>query len=480
MSIRTLLIANRGEIAVRIIRAARELGLRAVQVYSAADAQSLAVRLADEAVEIGPPPSAKSYLNIEAILAAAKQSGADAIHPGYGFLSENPRFAHAVEQAGLVFVGPHSHTIRLMGNKVAARFAAAKAGVPTVPGSDGVVSESEAKNVIETIGFPIMIKAAAGGGGRGIRVAHDLAEFERLMPMASAEAKAAFGDGELYIEKLVDRARHVEVQVLGDGDNLVHCYERECSMQRRRQKVWEEAPSAILEADRREAICASAVALAKSVGYRGAGTLEYLYDEATGDFFFIEMNTRIQVEHPVTELVTGIDLLREMITIADGASLRLRQEDIAVRGHAIEVRINAEDPANGFLPHPGKVERLHVPGGPGVRFDTLLYAGYTIPPFYDSLLGKLIVWGEDRAHAIARLQRALHELEVAGVKTTKPLHHALAEAEDVRAGKFHTRWLESWLDENAARLQEAGSGLGSRSGAGLAATRTRQEEGQGR
>jgi acetyl-CoA carboxylase biotin carboxylase subunit len=455
MVIRTLLIANRGEIAVRIIRAARELGLRTVQAHSAADADSLAVRLADEAVEIGPPPAAKSYLNVEAILAAAQRCGADAIHPGYGFLSENSRFAAAVEAAGLIFVGPRSDTIRLMGDKVAARAAAAKAGVPTVPGSQGVVSDGDARSVLAATGFPVMIKAAAGGGGRGIRIAYDLAEFEHLMPMASAEAKAAFGDGGLYLEKLVERARHIEVQVLGDGSDLVHCYERECSLQRRRQKVWEEAPAAALDRDRREAICASAVALAKSVGYRGAGTLEYLYDESAGDFFFIEMNTRIQVEHPVTELVTGIDLLREMLTIADGAPLRLRQDDIAVRGHAIEVRINAEDPANGFLPHPGTVGQLGTPGGPGVRFDTLLYAGYTIPPFYDSLLGKLIVWDEDRPHAISRLQRALRELEVGGIKTTKPLHQALAEEADVRAGAVHTRWLETWLEGNAARLQEA-------------------------
>jgi acetyl-CoA carboxylase biotin carboxylase subunit len=456
MAIRTLLIANRGEIAVRIIRAAQELGLRTVQAHSAADADSLAVRLADEAIEIGPPPAAKSYLNIEAILAAAMRSGADAIHPGYGFLAENPRFAEAVEEAGLVFVGPRSDTIRLMGDKVAARSAAAKAGVPTVPGSAGVVSDGDARNVVAVTGFPVMIKAAAGGGGRGIRVAHDLAEFERLMPQASAEAKAAFGDGGLYIEKLVERARHIEVQVLGDGRDLVHCYERECSLQRRRQKVWEEAPSTALDKDRREALCASAVALAKSVAYRGAGTIEYLYDDATGDFFFIEMNTRIQVEHPVTELLTGVDLLREMLLIADGAPLRLRQCDIAMRGHAIEVRINAEDPANGFMPHPGTVGGLQAPGGPGVRFDTLLYAGYTVPPFYDSLLGKLIVWGEDRPHALSRLKRALGELEIAGIKTTKPLHQALADAADVRAGAYHTRWLEGWLETNVSGLGQGG------------------------
>jgi acetyl-CoA carboxylase biotin carboxylase subunit len=297
-----------------------------------------------------------------------------------------------------------------------------------------------------------MIKAAAGGGGRGIRVAHNAIEFDQLLPMASAEAKAAFGDGGVYIEKLVERARHIEVQVLGDGSDLVHCYERECSLQRRRQKVWEEAPSAALEPDLREAICASAVALAKSVNYRGAGTLEYLFDDETGAFYFIEMNTRIQVEHPITEFVTGIDLVREMLLIAGGEPLRFRQDDIDVRGHAIEVRINAEDPAKDFMPFPGTVADLCTPGGVGVRFDTLLYPGYVIPPFYDSLLGKLIVWAGDRDHALSRLKYALRELEVVGVKTTKPLHSALADDPEIAAGAFHTRWLEKWLETNAMRL----------------------------
>jgi acetyl-CoA carboxylase biotin carboxylase subunit len=455
--IRRLLIANRGEIAVRIIRAARELGIHTIQVYSTADAESLAVKLADEAVHIGPPQAAKSYLNVAAILDAAKHSNADAIHPGYGFLAENANFAEAVTAAGLIFVGPNAEAIRLMGDKVAARKAAIAAGVPTVPGSAGRIDDPEAAfAVAKATGFPIMIKAAAGGGGRGIRIANGLEEFERLMPQASAEAQAAFGDGGLYLEKVIERARHVEVQVLGDGERVIHCFERECSLQRRRQKVWEEAPSPVLPDELRRKLCASAVALAEAVHYRGAGTLEYLYDDETHDFYFIEMNTRIQVEHPVTEFITGIDLVREMIRIAGGEKLRIAQEDVRRQGHAIEVRINAEDPARNFMPSPGTVSVLRVPGGNGVRFDTLLYAGYTIPPFYDSLLGKLIVWDETRDAAIARLKRALLELEIVGVRTTKGLHQALAADPDVVAARFDTRWLERWLETNAARLAEAG------------------------
>lgn len=453
MTIKSLLIANRGEIAVRIIRAARELGIRTVQVHSKADTDSLAVKLADEAIDIGPAQAAKSYLNIPAVIDAAKRSGADAIHPGYGFLAENAEFADAVNVAGLTFVGPSANAIRLMGDKVAARQAAAAAGVPTVPGSDGRIDDLEAaRAVVARTGYPVMIKAAAGGGGRGIRIANNAEEFERLMPQARAEALAAFGDGGLYLEKVIARARHIEVQILGDGENVVHFFERECSLQRRRQKVWEEAPSPVLPADIRDELCRTAVALAKAVHYRGAGTLEYLYDDRTREFYFIEMNTRIQVEHPVTEFITGVDLVREMIRVAGGEKLRLRQEDIVLRGHAIEVRINAEDPAQNFMPNPGLVSGLRVPGGNGVRFDSLLYAGYVIPPFYDSLLGKLIVWDEDRPAAIARLRRALGELEVEGIKTTKPLHLALAADADVQAGRFDTRWLERWLEENAARL----------------------------
>ena len=453
MAISKLLIANRGEIAVRIIRAARELGIKTVQVHSAADTESLAVKMADEAVNIGPPHAAKSYLNIENILKAAKDTGADAVHPGYGFLAENAGFADAVEAAGLIFVGPKGDAIRVMGDKVAARVAAEAAGVPVVPGSDGRVEDPEhAKAIALAIGFPIMIKAAAGGGGRGIRIAHDMSEFETLMPQASAEAKAAFGDGGLYIEKVIEKARHIEVQILGDGERAIHCFERECSLQRRRQKVWEEAPSAVLPQAVREKLCASAVALAEAVNYRGAGTLEYLYDDETHHFYFIEMNTRIQVEHPVTEMITGIDLVREMIRIAGGGKLAVRQDEVTMRGHAIEVRINAEDPAKNFMPAPGTVTSLRVPGGPGTRFDTMLYQGYQVPPFYDSLLGKLIVWDETRERAIARMRRALAELDVGGLKTTKPLHELLASDESVAKAEFHTRWLEPWLEANAHKL----------------------------
>ena len=456
MTIRKLLIANRGEIAVRIIRAARELGLATVQVYSTADKEQLAVRLADESVEIGPAHASKSYLNRDAILAAAKAAAADAIHPGYGFLAENAEFAAAVEAAGLTFVGPTAQSIRLMGDKVAAREAAAAAGVPTVPGSNGRLESSEAAFALATtIGFPVMIKAAAGGGGRGIRVARSPAEFHHLMPQAQTEALAAFGDGGLYVEKLVEGARHIEVQVLGDGHDVIHCFERECSLQRRRQKVWEEAPSPSLTSAIREKLCSSAVALAKAVNYRGAGTIEYLYDDRSNEFYFLEMNTRIQVEHPVTEMVTGIDLVREMIRIAGGERLRIRQDQVRIHGHAIEVRINAEDPAKGFAPNPGIVTALNVPGGNGVRFDSMLYPGYTVPPFYDSLLGKLIVHDENRASAIRRLDRALGELNVEGLATTKSLHQVLARDPDVQAGRFHTAWLEPWLASHAADLAAA-------------------------
>ncbi|MGY3586317.1 acetyl-CoA carboxylase biotin carboxylase subunit [Bradyrhizobium sp. USDA 4341] len=456
MAIKKLLIANRGEIAVRIIRAARDLGIATVQVYSKADKDSLAVRLADQSVDIGPPQASKSYLNQAVILAAAQSTGADAIHPGYGFLAENAEFAAAVEAAGLIFVGPTAQSIRLMGDKVAAREAAASAGVPTVPGSRGRLESADAAfALVEKTGFPVMIKAAAGGGGRGIRIARSAEEFHHLMPQAQAEALAAFGDGGLYVEKLIEGARHIEVQVLGDGRDVIHCFERECSLQRRRQKVWEEAPSPSLTRAVREKLCTSAVALAKAVNYRGAGTLEYLYDDRTGEFYFLEMNTRIQVEHPVTEMVTGIDLVCEMIRIAGGEPLRIQQDAVRVSGHSIEVRINAEDPARNFLPNPGTVSALNVPGGDGVRFDSMLYQGYTVPPFYDSLLGKLIVHDKDRPSAIRRLERALAELSVEGIFTTKPLHQALARDADVKAGRFHTAWLEPWLESHAAGLATA-------------------------
>jgi acetyl-CoA carboxylase biotin carboxylase subunit len=451
--LKKLLIANRGEIAVRIIRAARDLGIETVAVYSDADATALHVQLADEAVNIGPPAAKKSYLNVDAILKAAHDTGCDSIHPGYGFLAENAGFSDAVSAAGLVFVGPSGDAIRLMGDKVAARSAAHAAGVPIVPGSLGRVDGIDAaRHILIDTGFPVMIKAAAGGGGRGIRIAANLAEFEQAFPQAEAEALAAFGDGGLYMEKVITKARHIEVQVLADGADAIHCLERECSLQRRRQKVWEEAPSRALSPRLRDELCSSAVRLARAVNYSGAGTVEYLYDEDADRFYFIEMNTRIQVEHPVTEMITGIDLVAEMLRIAGGEPLRLLQSDITVKGHAIEVRLNAEDPARGFAPFPGTVAALRIPGGPGVRFDSMLYAGYAVPPFYDSLLAKLIVHAETREAAITRMARALSELQIDGLATTKPLFQALAADAAVQAGDFHTRWLEGWLETHAARL----------------------------
>lgn len=450
--LKKLLVANRGEIAVRILRAAKDLGMATVAVFSDADADSLHVQIADEAVHIGPPAAKKSYLNVAAILRAAEETGADAVHPGYGFLAENADFADACAKAGMAFVGPSGDAIRTMGDKVAARSAAHAAGVPVVPGSMGRVDLDEARHVLMDTGFPVMIKAAAGGGGRGIRIANDLAEFEAAFPQAATEALAAFGDGGLYMEKVIGKARHIEVQVLGDGTDAVHCFERECSLQRRRQKVWEEAPSQALSDRVRDELCSSAVRLARAVGYSGAGTVEYLYDDAADRFYFIEMNTRIQVEHPVTEMITGVDLVAEGLRIAGGEPLRLRQRDIVVRGHAIEVRLNAEDPARDFAPFPGTVTDLRVPGGPGVRFESMLYAGYTVPPFYDSLLAKLVVHAETRDAAIMRLVRALRETRIDGLKTTKPLFLALADDPSVQAGAVHTRWLEGWLETHAARL----------------------------
>ncbi len=458
MTIRKLLIANRGEIAVRIIRAAQSLGISTVQVHSEADRDMLAVQMADEAVCVGPAPAAQSYLSIPAILQAARDTGADAIHPGYGFLSENAGFARAVVDAGLIFVGPDANTIDRMGDKAAARATAIAAGVPVVPGSKGRVEDAaQALTAAEEVGFPVLIKAAAGGGGRGIRIAHNAGELARLAPQARSEAAAAFGDGGLYIEKLITNPRHIEVQVLGDGTDAVHCYERECSLQRRRQKVWEEAGAFGLSTETREALCKSAADLARSVGYRGAGTVEYLYDDQSGDFYFIEMNTRIQVEHPVTEMVTGVDLVAEMIRVAGGAPLSITQDEITVTGHAIEVRINAEDPLRQFMPFPGKLTSMRVPEGTGIRFDHFLYEGYQIPPFYDSLLGKLIVHAPTRDQAIDLMAEALGSLELGGLRTTTPLHKALAADPDLRAGRIHTQWLEPWLEQGnlTAAAEEA-------------------------
>ena len=444
---KSLFIANRGEIAVRVNHAAKALGCRVIQAHSDADAEMLAVRLADEAVEIGPAPAQQSYLDIDKVVQAAVNAGADAVHPGYGFLAENAEFAAAVEKAGMIFVGPTADTISRMGDKVAAREAAIAAGVPTAPGSKGrIESVEDALGVVADIGYPVMIKAAAGGGGRGIRVAESDEDLTRLIPQAQAEAAAAFGDGGLYIERMVTDARHVEVQVLGDGTRAIHLYERECSLQRRRQKVWEEAPAACLREDSRQRVCAASVALAEAVNYRGAGTLEFLYEPARDEFYFMEMNTRIQVEHPVTEMITGVDLVQEMIRIAFGTPLSMAQEDIKISGHALEIRVNAEDPSNNFMPFPGIVGAMKVPEH--ARFDTMLYEGYAIPPFYDSLLGKLIVHGADRDAAMDALQAALAEMKIDGLKTTLPLFAALVRDPQIRAGEANTAFLEDWLQSN--------------------------------
>jgi acetyl-CoA carboxylase biotin carboxylase subunit len=446
--VKRLLVANRGEIAVRIIRAARDLGISTVAVHSTADAEARHVRLADAAVEIGPPPAGKSYLVADAILEAARSAGADAVHPGYGFLSERAGFAAAVADAGLAFVGPDADVIDQMGDKVRARQVAAAAGVPTVPGTPGGVEHVEAAVAAAAdVGYPIMLKAAAGGGGRGIRVVEDEAGLRTAFPAASREAASAFGDGRMYLERFVRRARHVEVQVLGDGADAVHLFERECSLQRRRQKVVEEALAPGIDPGVRKAMTAAAVRLARQVGYRSAGTVEFLVDDVTHEFFFIEMNTRIQVEHPTTELVTGIDLVAEQLRIAAGERLPHGQADIAARGWAIEFRVNAEDPARGFLPSPGRVRRLELPAGPWVRVDTWLEPDVTVPPFYDSLLAKVVVWGEDRETAIRRSRRALAEFAVEGVPTTAGLHTEILDEPWFAAGEFHTGTLERWLSD---------------------------------
>jgi acetyl-CoA carboxylase biotin carboxylase subunit len=446
--VKRLLVANRGEIAVRIIRAARDLGISTVAVHSTADAEARHVRLADAAVEIGPPPAGKSYLVVDAIVEAARSAGADAVHPGYGFLSERAAFAAAVADAGLAFVGPDAAVIDQMGDKVRARQVAAAAGVPTVPGTPGGVEDvAAAVAAAAEIGYPIMLKAAAGGGGRGIRVVEDEAGLREGFPAASREAANAFGDGRMYLERFVRRARHVEVQVLGDGTDAVHLFERECSLQRRRQKVVEEALSPGIDAGVREAMTAAAARLARQVGYRSAGTVEFLVDDETHEFFFIEMNTRIQVEHPTTELVTGVDLVTEQLRVGAGERLRHAQEDIGARGWAIEFRVNAEDPARGFLPSPGKVGRVELPAGPWVRVDTWLEPDVTVPPFYDSLLAKVVVWGEDRDSAIRRSRRALAEFAVEGVPTTAGLHAEILDQPWFGAGEFHTGTLEQWLSD---------------------------------
>jgi acetyl-CoA carboxylase biotin carboxylase subunit len=438
-----VLVANRGEIAVRIVRAAHDLGLEAVAVHSTADAGAPHVRLADEAVEIGPPPAQRSYLDIEALIDAARRTGAEAIHPGYGFLAERTDFARACEEAGIAFVGPTSEHIALMGDKARARAAAEEAGVPTIPGSNGSVGGvDEAAAIAAQVGYPVALKAAGGGGGRGIRIAGEEEALRAGYAVAAREAAGAFDDARIYVERFVSPARHVEVQVLGDGSRCVHLHERECSLQRRRQKVVEETPAPGYDA---AGLCDAAVRLCEAIGYRGAGTVEFLVDAESGAFFFIEMNTRIQVEHPVTEVVTGVDLVAEQLRIAAGEPLRLAQEDIRPRGCALELRINAEDPAQGFLPSPGTAGAVRFPSGPWVRVDSWLEPGGEVPPFYDSLLAKVVVWGEDRPTTLARARRALTELEVEGIATTGPLLAGLLREDWFAAGDFNTGTLEEWL-----------------------------------
>ena len=440
-----VLIANRGEIALRVQRACRELGIGTVAVHSTADSEAMHVRLADESVCIGPPAARDSYLNMAAILSAASVTGADAIHPGYGFLSENAAFAEMVEAHGVTFIGPSSDHIRMMGDKITARTAMAGLGVPLVAGSAGALPDLEgARMVAADIGYPVLIKATAGGGGRGMKVAHTADELEEAWRVARTEARAAFGNDEVYLEKYLDRPRHIELQVMADAHgNVVHFGERDCSLQRRHQKLLEEAGSPVLSAAERDAIGATATAALGKLGYRSAGTLEFLYQD--GQFAFIEMNTRLQVEHPVTEMVCNVDLVREQIRIAAGQALGYTQADVRFSGHAIECRVNAEDPET-FSPTPGKVVAFHAPGGLGVRVDSALYAGYVVPPYYDSLVAKLIVHAPTRPEAIARLRRALDEFAVLGIKTTLPLHQRIIEQPEFQAGDYTIHWLEQFVE----------------------------------
>jgi len=439
-----VLIANRGEIALRIQRACRELGIPTVAVHSTADTDAMHVRLADESVCIGPPPARDSYLNIPAILSAAAVTGADAIHPGYGFLSENAKFAEMVEAHGMTFIGPSPAHIRMMGDKIAAKAAMASLGVPLVPGSDGAVADlDQARAVGERIGYPVLVKAAAGGGGRGMKVAHTADELEEAWTVARTEARTAFGDDAVYIEKYLDRPRHIELQVMADAHgNVVHFGERDCSLQRRHQKLLEEAGSPALTAAERDSLGAVVTAGLRRLGYRNAGTLEFLYQDK--QFAFIEMNTRLQVEHPVTEMVCGVDLVREQLRVAAGHPLGYGQDEVEFRGHAIECRVTAEDPET-FMPTPGRVDVFHAPGGLGVRVDSALYAGYIVPPYYDSMVAKLIVHAPTRPEAIARMRRALGEFAVQGIKTTLPLHRRIMDAPEFQRGDYTIHWLERFV-----------------------------------
>jgi acetyl-CoA carboxylase biotin carboxylase subunit len=439
-----ILIANRGEIALRVLRACKELGIPTVAVHSTADADAMHVRLADESVCIGPPAARDSYLNIPALLAACEITGADAVHPGYGFLSENARFAEILEEHNVHFIGPKPAHIRLMGDKIEAKRTAKRLGIPVVPGSDGgITADAEALSIASTIGFPILVKASAGGGGRGMKVARSADDLPDALSTARAEAKAAFGDDAVYLEKYLERPRHIEIQVLGDGrGHAVHLGERDCSLQRRHQKVWEESPSPALNVNARDAIGETVAQAMRDLEYLGVGTVEFLYED--GKFYFIEMNTRIQVEHPVTEMITDIDLILEQIRVAAGGDLGLTQSDVKFHGHSIECRINAENPVS-FRPSPGKIVHYHPPGGLGVRVDSAVYHGYTIPPFYDSLVGKLIVHGKTRGECLMRLKRALGEFVIDGIETTLPLFRALVQEKEIIDGEYHIHWLEDFL-----------------------------------
>lgn len=440
-----VLIANRGEIALRILRACKELGIKTVAVHSAADRDLMHVRLADQAVCIGPAPSPQSYLNIPALISAAEVTDSVGIHPGYGFLAENADFAEQVERSGFTFIGPRADTIRLMGDKVSAIEAMKKAGVPTVPGSDGPLPDDNETiyKVAHRIGYPVIIKAAAGGGGRGMRVVHTEAHLSNAVQVTKSEAKAAFGDATVYMEKFLEKPRHVEVQVLADGQgNAIHLYDRDCSMQRRHQKVVEEAPAPMIDEDARARVLKSCVDACIEIGYRGAGTFEFLYEN--GEFFFIEMNTRVQVEHPVTEMVTGVDIVKEQLRIASGLPLSYKQDDIKLRGHSIECRLNAEDPKT-FMPSPGKVTHFHAAGGNGVRVDSHLYSGYSVPPHYDSLIAKLITFADDRETALARMQSALDETLIEGIKTNIPLHQDIVRDTNFAQGGVNIHYLEKKL-----------------------------------
>jgi acetyl-CoA carboxylase biotin carboxylase subunit len=441
--IRKILVANRGEIAVRIIRACREMGIETVAVHSEADADALHVHMADEDVCIGPPSATESYLNIPRIISAAEITNCDAIHPGYGFLSESARFAEICASCGVTFIGPSPESIRAVGDKAAARETMKAAGVPILPGSDGPLSSvEEARQVAGEIGYPILLKASAGGGGRGMRRVFEPDELENAYSAASSEAQAAFGNGELYLERLALNPRHIEVQVMGDSHgNIVHLFERECSVQRRHQKLIEESPSAALDAQTRASVCEAGILAAEGIDYLGAGTVEFLFD-AEGRFYFMEMNARIQVEHPVTEMITGRDLIKEQIRVAGGEPLSFRQDEVEVLGHAIECRVNAEDPSRGFAPSPGTVEALHLPGGPGIRVDTHLFAGAAIPPYYDSLVAKVLAHGATRDEAIARMLRALGEFSIEGVATTVPLLLEILEDEPFVSGRYDTGYLD--------------------------------------